>query len=141
MSTDYQLLIEKAFLAREGAYAPYSNFLVGAALLTAGGKVYKGVNIECASYGGTVCAERSAFFSAVSAGERSFSAIAIVGSHRDAKPGEFIYAYPCGFCRQIMMEFCDPKTFRILVARTSSEFESYTLEELLPMGFGPSDLM
>lgn len=131
-------LIRLALEAREAAYAPYSGFLVGAALLCRDGSVYTGCNIESASYTPTCCAERVAFFKAVSEGKRAFSAIAVTGAHRDAaEPGD---AYPCGVCRQVMMEFCDPDSFRILTARTEREYTSFTLRELLPMAFGPAAL-
>ena len=134
---DNQSLIKAALEARENAYAPYSDFCVGAALLTKEGRVYKGCNIENASYTPTNCAERTAFFKAVSEGERTFAAIAIVGGARGKVTG---YAAPCGVCRQVMMEFCDPKTFRILVAVSEEEYGEHTLEEMLPMGFGPVNL-
>lgn len=130
-------LIKSALEAREYAYAPYSNFYVGAALLTKEGKVYQGCNIENAGYTATNCAERTAFFKAVSEGVRKFEAIAIVGSMKGPVTS---YAAPCGVCRQVMMEFGDPKTFRVIVAISEDEYREYTLEELLPMGFGPDNL-
>ena len=107
-------LLEEAKKARLKAYTPYSNFKVGAALLTKSGKVYLGCNIENATYTPTNCAERTAFFKAVSEGEREFEKIAIVG----AKDGEDanVMCSPCGVCRQVMMEFCDPKEFQIILA-------------------------
>ena len=107
-------LVSLALKAREMSYSPYSNFAVGAALLTKSGKVYLGCNIENAGYTPTNCAERTAFFKAVSEGEREFSKIAIVGG----KVGEKIekYAYPCGVCRQVMREFCDVETFEVISA-------------------------
>lgn len=119
------------------AYVPYSKYQVGAALLTKAGKVYKGCNIENASYTPTNCAERTAFFKAVSEGEREFAAIAIVGGYAGVLTG---YAYPCGVCRQVMMEFCDPKEFRVITAVSEEEYIDKTLEEMLPYGFGPSSL-
>ncbi len=130
-------LIEKAFEAREASYSPYSKYKVGAALLTKGGKIYKGCNIENASYTPTNCAERTAFFKAVSEGEREFEAIAIVGGY-DGSPED--YAYPCGVCRQVMMEFCDPKSFHVITAVSRDKYIDKTLEEMLPYGFGPSSL-
>ncbi len=132
-------LIRAALEARERAYAPYSNYLVGAALLTANGTVFQGCNIENASYGAANCAERTAFFKAVSQGEREFLAIAIVGGSRETGQGEVFpdLAYPCGICRQVMREFCGPD-FRILVGRSTEEFREYTLEELLLESFGPA---
>ncbi len=137
--TDKELVLE-AIEARKASYAPYSNFMVGAALLTKDGKIYRGCNIESAAYSPTNCAERTAFFKAVSEGEREFKAIAVIGADRNAKEADYGYAYPCGVCRQVMMEFCDPKKFIILTARSADDFTSYTLEEILPNGFGPSNL-
>ena len=132
-------LVQAAIRARERAYAPYSGYLVGAALLTDDGEIYQGCNIENASYGATNCAERTAFFKAVSEGKRAFSAIAIVGGSRELGKGDAFpdMAYPCGICRQVMREFCKPD-FRILVGRGTEEYEEYTLEELLPKSFGPA---
>ena len=101
-------LVLEAIEARKMAYVPYSGYMVGAALLTADGKVYRGCNVENAAYSPTNCAERTAFFKAVSEGERKFEAIAVIGAHKDAKPEDFGYFYPCGVCRQVMMEFCNP---------------------------------
>lgn len=131
-------LIDEAFAARRMAYTPYSHFQVGAALLTADGKIYRGCNIENAAYTPTNCAERTAFFKAVSEGEREFTAIAIVGGAEDAT--EFDWCAPCGVCRQVMEEFCDERTFEIVLARSAEEYEVYTLGELLPKGFGPHNL-
>ena len=131
-------LVLLAFEARKKAYAPYSRFQVGAALLAADGRVYQGCNIENAAYTPSNCAERTAFFKAVSEGVRDFSAIAIVGGMRDQE--ELSYCAPCGVCRQVMMEFCRPESFRIILARSKTEYRTYTLEELLPMGFGPENL-
>ncbi len=130
-------LIETALKAREFSYSPYSKFKVGAALLAKNGKVYTGCNIESASYTPTNCAERTAFFKAVSEGEREFEAIAITGGY-DGAPTE--YSYPCGVCRQVMMEFCDPKSFRVITAVSKEKYLEKTLEEMLPYGFGPSNL-
>ena len=120
------------------AYTPYSHFQVGAALLTKDGKVYTGCNVENAAYTPTNCAERTAFFKAVSEGEREFSAIAIVGGAEDAK--ELNYCSPCGVCRQVMMEFCNPKTFEVIMGKSETEYQVMTLEEVLPLGFGPDNL-
>ena len=130
-------LIREAMEARKMAYTPYSDFKVGAALLTTEGKIYRGCNIESASYTPTNCAERTAFFKAVSEGEREFEAIAIVGGRKNEIED---YAYPCGVCRQVMMEFCDPKTFQVIVAITENTYIQKSLEEMLPMGFGPFNL-
>lgn len=131
-------LLEEAKKARLKAYTPYSNFKVGAALLTKSGKVYLGCNIENATYTPTNCAERTAFFKAVSEGEREFEKIAIVG----AKDGEDanVICSPCGVCRQVMMEFCNPKEFQIILANGENTCRVMTLEELLPCGFSSSNL-
>lgn len=126
-------LIDVALKARDKAYTPYSHYRVGAALLTGGGKIYPGNNIENASYGATNCAERTAFFKAVSEGNRVFKAIAIAGGLEGENPTD--YAYPCGICRQVMQEFCD-KDFQVIVAKSTTDYQSYTLAELLPFGFG-----
>lgn len=130
-------MIDLAIAQLKYSYTPYSGFKVGAALLTADGKFYTGCNIENAAYSPTNCAERTAFFKAVSEGERNFSAICIVGG-KDGVLTE--YAAPCGMCRQVMMEFCDPDTFRIILATCKEKYEVFTLRELLPMGFGPDNL-
>ena len=130
-------LIRAAIEARRRAYTPYSHYQVGAALLTEGGKLYRGCNIENAAFSPTCCAERTAFFKAVSEGETRFPAIAIVAGPE----GELLTPpTPCGVCRQVMMEFCDPETFRILLAQGPEDYRSFTLRELLPLGFGPKDL-
>ena len=131
-------LIDTAIEQLKFSYTPYSNFKVGAALLTRSGEIYTGCNIENASYTPTNCAERTAFFKAVSEGVREFRAICIVGG-KDGKLTE--YTAPCGVCRQVMMEFCDPKTFRIILAVDKERYEIYTLEELMPLGFGPLNLV
>ncbi len=125
-------LIRLALEARKNAYSPYSGCKVGAALLTADGKVYTGCNIENASFGLTVCAERTAFFRAVGAGEKEFTKIAVTGG-KDDKPDS--YFYPCGACRQVMSEFCGGD-FEIITAVSEDEFTVKTLEELLPLRFG-----
>ncbi len=131
-------LIDTAIKQLKFSYTPYSNFKVGAALLTKSGKIYTGCNIENASYTPTNCAERTAFFKAVSEGVRDFQAICIVGG-KNGKLTE--YTAPCGVCRQVMMEFCDPKTFQIILAVDKERYEIYTLEELMPLGFGPLNLV
>lgn len=124
-------LIKEAKEAAKGSYAPYSHFNVGAALITKSGKVYRGCNIENAAYSPTNCAERTAFFKAVSEGEREFSAIAIVGG----KNLDFAcFCTPCGVCRQVMSEFCGGD-FRIILGRNDEEYKIYTLKELLPLSF------
>ena len=131
-------LVEIAYEAREMSYAPYSHFKVGAALLAKSGKIYKGCNIENAAYTPTNCAERTAFFKAVSEGEREFVAIAIVGGKEEEE--NLTFCAPCGVCRQVMMEFCDPKEFQIILGRGNKEYKIYLLDELLPLGFGPENL-
>lgn len=131
-------LIDTAIEQLKFSYTPYSNFKVGVALLTKSGKIYTGCNIENASYTPTNCAERTAFFKAVSEGVRDFQAICIVGG-KDGKLTE--YTAPCGVCRQVMMEFCNPKTFQIILAVDKERYEIYTLEELMPLGFGPLNLV
>ena len=132
-----ETLIEEAFAARKMAYTPYSHFQVGAALLTEKGGIYRGCNIENAAYTPTNCAERTAFFKAVSEGVKEFDAICIVGG----KGGVVTeYAPPCGVCRQVMMEFCDPETFQIILAVDAKHYDIYTLKEMLPKGFGPFNL-
>lgn len=131
-------LIANAISAREGSYCPYSNFAVGAALLTKDGKVFQGCNIENAAFGPSVCAERVAFFKAVSEGCGNFKAIAVVGSPKGKKIDQF--AFPCGVCRQVMMEFCDSENFIVIVAKSETDYKVYALSELLPEGFGPNNL-
>ncbi len=130
-------MIDLAIAQLKYSYTPYSGFKVGAALLTADGKFYTGCNIENAAYSPTNCAERTAFFKAVSEGERDFRAICIVGG-KDGVLTE--YAAPCGVCRQVMMEFCNPDTFQIILATGKEQYEVFTLRGLLPLGFGPDNL-
>lgn len=137
---DKQQLIRLAFEAREQSYSPYSGFKVGAALLTENGQVYQGCNVENASYGAAICAERCAALKAVYDGQQVFTAIAIVGYHKDASAEEASYAYPCGICRQFLREFAAPG-MKIYVARTPDEVMESTLEDLLPHSFGPEDLL
>ena len=134
---DWSFLIREALKAREAAYTPNSHFKVGAALLCGDGTIYRGGNIENASYTPTICAERVAIFQAVNQGKREFEAIAVCGG---PEGGELQYCAPCGVCRQVMREFAVPKQFRILIARSPEEFKEYTLEELLPESFGPDNL-
>lgn len=119
------------------SYAPYSNFKVGAALITKEGKIFTGCNVENAAYGPSNCAERTAFFKAISEGELSFEGIIIVGG-----PNGIIkdYCAPCGVCRQVMMEFCNPETFSIFLAKDENDIIEYKLKNLMPLGFGNADL-
>ncbi len=129
-------LVALAKKAAENAYVPYSGYTVGAALLAKNGRVYLGCNIENAAYGPTNCAERTAFFKAVSEGERYFEAIAVVGGKNlDFRD----YFTPCGVCRQVMAEFCD-ESFRVLVGKNGEEYLSLTLGEILPHTFSPKSL-
>ena len=135
--TNAELILE-ARKARERSYSPYSNFNVGAALLTGSGKFYHGCNIENAAYGPTNCAERTAFFRAVYDGEREFEKIAVVGALADGDPD--VTCEPCGVCRQVMMEFCDPETFMIVLANGKDDPLEIPLKDLLPLGFGGANL-
>ena len=132
---DETMLIKKAYEASERAYAPYSEFCVGAALLTASGRVFTGCNVENASYGATNCAERTALFKAVSEGERAFSAIAVVGRKRG---GEEQLCPPCGICRQVLSEFAGDD-FRVLLY-DGKNTKMLALSELLPHSFAKNNL-
>ncbi len=131
--TETEKLILAALDARKTAYTPYSHYRVGAALLASDGEIICGGNIENASYGATNCAERTAVFKAVSEGKRSFKAIAVAGGLEGEEPSD--YAYPCGICRQVLSEFAE-KDFKVIVAKSVSEYQEYTLKELLPYSFG-----
>ena len=131
-------LIQEAKKARERAYTPYSNFQVGAALLTKSGKIYHGCNIENAGYTPTNCAERTAFFRAVYDGEREFEKIAVVGGPKGEEADTL--CAPCGVCRQVMMEFCNPETIQIILANGKDAYIELPLKELFQYGFGPYDL-
>lgn len=130
-------LVEAAVKNQRNSYAPYSHYNVSAAVLMSSGKVYLGVNVENASYPAGICAERNAIFHAVQEGERQIVAIAIVGG-----PNYTIkdYCAPCGVCRQVMREFCDPKEMLVLIGKSAADYKEYTLEELLPLSFGPEAL-
>lgn len=130
-------LVHLAYKAQEKAYSPYSGFQVGAALLAKSGKVYLGCNIENAAFSPTNCAERTAFFKAISEGEREFEAIAIVGNKAGAKSEDREFCTPCGVCRQVMLEFVDPKQFLIHLGK-GDELKTFTLKDLLPESFSPS---
>ncbi len=130
-------MIEKATEALAYAYAPYSGFKVGASLLTSAGEIYTGCNIENAAYSPGNCAERTAVFKAVSEGQKEFKAICIVNEGPDHGHD---YCAPCGVCRQVMMEFCDPEEFVIILAKGAGDYRCYLLEELQPLGFGPGNL-
>jgi len=126
---DYEALIAKAMEARKKAYAPYSHFAVGAALLARSGRVYTGCNVENASYGLSICAERTAVFKAVSEGEREFEALAVVTDKG---------VTPCGACRQVLMEFGDD--IQVIVADVTGRYRVFGLQELLPEAFNSKDL-
>ena len=127
-------LARAALEARENAYCPYSRFAVGAALLTAAGEIVTGCNIECASYGPTNCAERTAVFRAIAAGVRDFAALAVAGGPAGEEPADF--CPPCGVCRQVLAEFCGAE-FPVLLVKSETSCRECTLGELLPMAFGP----
>ena len=144
MEQEIQKLIDRAMVAREKTYSPYSHFGVGAVLVCEDGSIYEGCNIENASYPATNCAERTAFYKAVSEGVREFQAIAIVGGSvlypKTAEENQCTdLCSPCGICRQVMREFC-PGDFEIVLARSQEDYEVHTLEELLPLSFGPENL-
>ncbi len=126
----YEKLMESAIEARKNSYSPYSGFAVGAALLCENGKVYTGCNIENSAYSPTNCAERTAFFKAVSEGESAFKAIAIAGGS-----DELTTCYPCGVCRQVMVEFCQPEQFDVVCGTSSEELKVIKLKQLLPEAF------
>ncbi len=130
-----EMLVGKAIEARKKSYCPYSNFAVGAALLTTDGRVYTGANIESVSFSPTVCAERVAFFTAVHAGERDFSAIAVVGGKADQDVNDF--CPPCGVCRQVMTEFCK-RDFTVLLS-DGKNIKEFTLDAILPESFSSVD--
>lgn len=135
--TDIQTLIEIATEQLKYSYAPYSDFKVGAALLTENGQIYTGCNIENSAYAPTNCAERTAVFKAVSEGNKSFKSICIVGG----KGGKITeYTPPCGVCRQVMMEFCDLEEFEIILATGIKDYKIFKLKDLIPFGFGPGNI-
>lgn len=135
MEEKYPELIQKAFGMLEKAYVPYSHFHVGAALLSEDGTIFTGCNIENSAFGPSNCAERTAFFKAVSEGYKTFSAIAVVGGP-EGKVTDF--CTPCGVCRQVMREFCKPD-FKIICAKSMEEYKVYTLADLLPYSFDLND--
>ncbi|MCR4955291.1 MAG: cytidine deaminase [Lachnospiraceae bacterium] len=137
---DAKKLIKEAIKAREMSYSPYSKYMVGAALLGKDGNIYTGCNIENAAYTPTNCAERTAIFKAVSCGVKEFEAIAIVGYAKGGVPHIGQYAAPCGVCRQVLMEFVNPKEFSVIMANSEEDYQIQTLLQLLPMGFGPDNL-
>jgi len=137
MNIDIKNHASKSLEARTLSYSPYSNFRVGAALVCKDGSVYLGANIENAAYSPTNCAERTAFFRAIMDGQRDFSAIFISGGAHDV-PDDF--CPPCGVCRQVMREFCNPDEFDVFLVKSEDEVRQYKLSELLPLSFGPENL-
>lgn len=131
-------LVEEALKARTFSYSPYSNFQVGAALLAHDGQIFTGCNIENAAYTPSNCAERTAVFKAVSQGVTQFTAIAIAGGPKGTPPLTFVS--PCGVCRQVLTEFCDPDQFLILLCKGDKSYKEYTLSQLFPLGFSKNDL-
>lgn len=137
---DIAKLTDAALTARRNSYSPYSKYMVGAAVLCRDGSIFTGTNIENASYGATVCAERVAVFSAVAAGHKDITAIAVCGGASDETDVMSDYAYPCGICRQVIREFADPAECIVIVARSADDHRKYKLEDLLPDSFGPDNL-
>lgn len=131
-------MIRSAIEARKKAYAPYSDYMVGAAVLTNELRIYTGCNIENAAYTPGICAERTAISKAVSEGCRKLKAIAVVGSPRGNVISQ--YAFPCGVCRQVMREFIEPEDFFVIVAKSEEEYQAYRFSQLLPESFGPENL-
>ena len=130
-------LIQAALDAQKNSYAPYSKFNVGAAVLCASGKIYTGTNVENASYPAGLCAERTAIFHAIASGEKQICAVAIVGGLNFTTSD---YCAPCGMCRQVMREFANPENLLVIMAKSPTDYVEKTLEELLPMSFGPDSL-
>ena len=143
---DYRELLDAAIQARHNAYAPYSHFRVGAALLTKDGEIFTGCNVENASYPAGICAERTALVKAVSEGKREFTAIAVAGSMEhfndagELKDELTSLSFPCGICRQMLREFVDPGSFFVLTADPEGKLVKFTLSQLLPESFGPENL-
>lgn len=131
-------LIGEALAAREQAYAPYSGFAVGAALLAEDGSVWRGCNVENAAFGAGCCAERTALWKAVSEGRRRFTAICVVGGPMGRKT--LPCCPPCGICRQALREFVSPEDFELILAQDEAHYQEMKLEQLLPLSFGPEAL-
>lgn len=134
-----KILIKEALSVRKNSYSPYSNYAVGASILADNKKIYVGTNIENASIGGTICAERSAITSACSDGARLIKIIVIVGGKVNCEKDEMDWAFPCGICRQFLNEFSDEET-TVVVAKSTEEYKIFKLNELLPSAFGPNNL-
>lgn len=139
MEDNIKILIEKALDVRKNSYCPYSNYAVGASILAEDGNVYVGANIENASIGGTICAERSAMTNACSSGARLIKIIAIVGGKKDSNENKMDWAFPCGICRQFLNEFASGETI-VVVAKSSDDYRMFKFNELLPNAFGPNNL-
>lgn len=136
MDNNYTKIIKMAIEARKNSYSPYSSFKVGACLKDINGNLYTGCNIENAAFSPSNCAERTAFFKAVSEGIKEFECIAIIGGSSGIKD----YCPPCGVCRQIMMEFCNPENFKIILAKSENDYKEILLKDLLPLGFGKENV-
>lgn len=136
MDNNYNKIIKMALEARKNSYSPYSGFKVGACLKDIYGNLYTGCNIENAAFSPSNCAERTAFFKAVSEGIKEFECIAIAGGAGEVKD----YCPPCGVCRQVMMEFCNPETFKIILVKSEDIYKEMLLKDLLPEGFGRLNL-
>lgn len=132
-------LLQKAIAARQHSYAPYSNFAVGAALLTKSGNIYTGCNVENAAFGAGICAERTAAVKAISEGDDKFVAIAVAGYPINATREQLSLAFPCGICRQFLNEFALPN-MPVFVVKTVNDYVETSLEEILPHAFGPKNL-
>lgn len=136
MKTPGLVLIEKAIGAAQHSYSPYSNYKVGAALMTEDGQIFEGCNVENASYGATICAERTAALKAVYAGRKKFKIIAIYGENAEGDPD---FAFPCGICRQFLAEFAAPD-MKVLICKSPDQYQEYSLAELLPAQFSKDHL-
>lgn len=131
-------LIKIAIDNLENSYAPYSHYNVSAAVVMGSFRTYTGVNVENASYPAGICAERNAIFSAINCGEKEILSIAIVGGREYSIKD---YCVPCGICRQVIREFCRPRNVDIIIAKSVDDFKVFTLDQLLPLSFGPSNLL
>ena len=131
-------LIKIAIDNLENSYAPYSHYNVSAAVVMGSFRTYTGVNVENASYPAGICAERNAIFSAINCGEKELLSIAIVGGREYSIKD---YCVPCGICRQVIREFCRPRNVDIIIAKSVDDFKVFTLDQLLPLSFGPSNLL
>lgn len=141
MTIDYAGLLTKAKEARGSAYAPYSQFAVGAALLCDDGSVYTGCNVENAAFTPTCCAERVAFYKAISENKKEFKAIAVSGGTQKREDTADEPCPPCGVCRQVMLEFCDPDSFEIVLGASPDNIKAYKLRDIIPLGFGPGNIL